>query len=274
MDKSRLISTGLIGLSWASGVSLAQHTEIDPWFGVWVNDTPGRLFIMEPWEDAIKMISVVPETPDRPGTRGTAFVRMDGRMYPEVGNPSFDGITLNRLDDRSYEYIGSSAGTVVIRAIIHFPKDGQRRISRTLFMNGAEVDQETVWHRKRQYGPEPWYGTWENGDSRLIMQPREDGFTLIAYRVSPATGEIVREATLFARFDGKPYPLTGEIQADAFVFTRTDDRSYSVAHMRDGRQLGVENVTLTGDGTRRMVEWTVTDESETQLRSFEWLRLE
>lgn len=243
----------------------------EPWWGTWVNDTPGRKFIMEPWEDGIKMVSVV-RRPNGEDMRITAYGRFDGKEYPELGNPGSDTIVFIPVDDRTYKYVGRLEGKDVIRATITFPPDGITRVTHMTYYQGQEMDVRTVWHREFAESDKPWFGTWTNGNATLTMEPWEDGFTLITNIPPEKEGGEYRHETAFGRFDGKVYHETGNPSADSLKFGLIDERAYWVRLIKDGKETMKVNVSFSEDGKTRVSEGFSPD-GESVYKS-EWTRVD
>lgn len=263
----------LVSLMSLPGVSSAQNKPGDPWLGTtWVNGS--TTLTMIPWEDGLKLLEVSSDSPNRV----VAFGRMgDGKIYRETGITGWDGASFNRIDDRTYEYVGTKQGKVLARVEVTFPLDGITRVSQVTMSNGQPVQRPpTVWKRKQVLGnKEPWYGTWQMGRSTLIMEPWEDGFEL-TYTTLPSTpGGAVSHGSAFARFDGYRYAETGNSSADYLVFKKLDDRTISVDYVKDDKP-GLHTVlTFPPDGKTRISKATGIGEGGKPFeRTTTWTRVE
>lgn len=229
------------------GVSHAQPEYQDPWLGSWVSGA-ARLD-MAAWEDGIKIVET------RDGEKITAFARMDGKVYPQTGSKLIDGITLKPISERSYEYIGTKAGKIVVRSVVAFPGDGQTRISRLTHLNGQSLNgerssSESIWKRQISQGDESWYGTWHDGKRTFVMEPWEDGF-LMQFSWPTADGKDYDRGSAFGRFDGRDYPESENPNVDTMSFERIDDHTMTMVHKKDGKQTVTATVSISRDGNTR-----------------------
>lgn len=231
--------------TFASCQLMAQEKPLAPWFGHW--KMGNSTLIMEPWEDGIKFRIT------GNGVNMAAFARMDGKIYPETGNPRSDGLIFNPIDDRSYEFVGTKNGEVVVRTTISFPPDGVTRISHTTFLFGEEVDNVSVTKRVIAEAEDPWFGVWKLGETTLIMEPWEDGFFIKVSAPAQGNGAPLR-GNGFARFDGKLYPVSGYDNVDAIALERIDDKSYKLTQSLNGEVTSLTVVSFSADGNTRKSE--------------------
>lgn len=256
-------------------VSSAENRPGDPWLNsTWVNGA--TTLTMTAWLDGLKLLETRSDSPNRV----VAFGRMgDGRIYRETGITGWDGASFNRIDDRTYEYVGTKEGKVMSRVTVNFPLNGITRVSKVTMSNGQPVERApTVWKRKQVLGNgEPWYGTWQTGDGRstLIMEPWEDGFELSFTTLPEAEGGKVSQGGAFARFDGYRYAETGNSSADYLVFRKLDERSISVDYIKDDKP-GLHTVlTFPADGKTRISRATgVGADGKPFERTTVWTRVE
>ena len=256
-------------------VSSAQNKPGDPWLNTtWVNGN--TTLTMIPWEDGLKLL----ETHSDNSNRVVAFARMgDGKIYRETGITGWDGASFNRIDDRTYEYVGTKEGKVVSRVKVTFPLDGLTRVSQVTVSNGEPVQRpQTVWKRKQVLGnKEPWYGTWQTNEGRstLIMEPWEDGFELSFTTLPSSPGGTVSHGSAFARFDGYRYAETGNSSADYLVFKKIDERTISVDYIKNDKP-GLHTVlTFPPDGKTRISKATgIGEDGKPFERTTTWTRVE
>ena len=103
----------------------------------------------------------------------------------------------------------------------------------------------------------PWIGTWKKrnspGTTIFKMWVEGDGFHYTITSAPPGSTTLPSEpqASLFGRFDGKPYPEKGNPAADFNVFYRLDDHTYALDDVKDGKTTGHFTITISADGKTR-----------------------
>jgi hypothetical protein len=65
--------------------------------------------------------------PEGKAIRYEYTVRFDGKDYPVTGSPKFEAISVNKIDDRTFDWIMKKGGKVVSRGRTAYSPDGKLR---------------------------------------------------------------------------------------------------------------------------------------------------
>ena len=124
-----------------------------PWVGTWRrrNPTPGPevwvlTFLKE--GDGIRYTIDVTGPGESP-RQMSAFIRFDGKPYPETGNPTADHNVFTRLDDRTLQIVDLKDGKETVRFRVTYSPDGKTRTSTSTRTepDGRTVSSTVVWDR-------------------------------------------------------------------------------------------------------------------------------
>ena len=92
-----------------------------------------------------------------------AFIRFDGKPYPETGNPTADHNVFTRLDDRTLQIVDLKDGKETLRFRVSYSADGKTRTSvrRALNPMGATVvNRDLGWVDRYATPRSGWPGPW------------------------------------------------------------------------------------------------------------------
>lgn len=136
-------------------VANAKDVHDGPWLGTWQrrNSSPNQdVWILKMWkeDDGIRYTINVrrPDGTPTPTEMG-AFVRFDGKPYPEKGNASADHNVFDRLDDHTLRLTDVKDGQKTIQFTITYSEDGKVRtsVSERTGPDGKAVTSTGVWDR-------------------------------------------------------------------------------------------------------------------------------
>lgn len=149
---------------------------------------------------------------------------------------------------------------------------------------GAQQPEQVTAAAKVASPNGPWIGTWKKrtapgqpaGTTIFKMWVEGDGFHYTITSAPPgATMPSTPQASLFGRFDGKPYPEKGNPAADFNVFSRVDDHTYALYDVKDGKATGHFTITISADGkTRTSVSKRRNEKGEEVTSVGVWDRIE
>lgn len=127
-----------------------------PWVGTWkrnaeksTNAMSGSP-ILKMWVEGDGLRYTIDSTsPTGTPLHAEAFVRFDGKPYPEIGNPMADYNVFTRVDDRTYSLVDIKDGKETFRFTITISPDGKTRtsVSKSRNAQGEEVTGIGVWDR-------------------------------------------------------------------------------------------------------------------------------
>jgi hypothetical protein len=141
------------GRAQTRAVAPAASLHDGPWLGTFKrrNPTPSPetwVLKMAREGDGIRYVIDVTQPNAAPRQMG-AFVRFDGKPYPETGNPSADHNVFERVDDRTLQLIDLKDGKETVRFRITYSRDGRTRtsVSTRTEPGGQPVTSTVIWDR-------------------------------------------------------------------------------------------------------------------------------
>jgi hypothetical protein len=174
--KAKSITSGLLGLTVAGAVTLgvidgvtagaadqssprpsatasAPSVHDGPWLGSFKRRDPATspettVLTMRKEGDGIRYVIDVTR-PDGPSRQMGAFVRFDGKPYPETGNPTADYNVFERVDARTLHLVDLKDGKETARFRITYSADGRVRtsVSTRPGPDGRPVSSTAIWDR-------------------------------------------------------------------------------------------------------------------------------
>lgn len=150
-----VLFTSVLTLLPSATASAADH-----WLGTWkVNIgkssySPGpapqsNTARIEAWEGGFKTTTDGIGADSKPTHTGFA-AKFDGKDYPYKGSPSFDTVSVKRMDDYTYEAVLKKQGKVVLTSKNVVSKDGKTRTQMQTGTDAQEraVNNTVVWDRQ------------------------------------------------------------------------------------------------------------------------------
>jgi hypothetical protein len=137
----------------SSTVDTASSVHDGPWLGTFKRRDPATspettVLTMRKEGDGIRYVIDVTR-PDGPSRQMAAFVRFDGKPYPETGNPTADYNVFERVDARTLHLVDLKDGKETARFRITYSADGRVRtsVSTRPGPDGRPVSSTAVWDR-------------------------------------------------------------------------------------------------------------------------------
>lgn len=88
---------------------------------------------------------------DKDTTSTTTFdAKIDGKDYPVTGNPMFDSVSIQRLNDHKIKLTGKKDGKLIARQTVTVSKDGKiTTVEETLYMPDGKEQKDTGIYDKQ-----------------------------------------------------------------------------------------------------------------------------
>jgi hypothetical protein len=175
--------------------------------------------------------------------------KLDGKEYPM---PDGGTTAWKEVDTRTWDRTDRANGKVTTTARLSLDGDTVAITYRLMKPDGGTTEGSSKW--KRVSGGPGFFGKFRSTEQKTAATNMElaangpDGILL----KFPDDGSICE-----AKFDGKDYPVTGPLTGgkETFTIKKTGLRSIEISEKLDGKALGIDRFTVSGDGK------TLTDES-------------
>ena len=186
-------------------------------------------------------------------------VKADGIGHPISGNPRFDSLAVQVVDDRRVTRIAKRKGTTVVESRVEVSADGQTLTERQILSDvGPRPVDLTIRSSRTAPGPTGSHrisGSWRLVETDLTNHDEDTDF-LVSDRFLTMSDRLGR--SFKAKLDGTDAPYHGDAEFTSVSVKQIDARTIEETDKNAGKTVKITRWTVDQDGKTMHVRFDDT----------------
>ena len=186
-------------------------------------------------------------------------IKADGHDQQVTGNPSYDSLSITKLDDRSVRKVGRKGGQTAVESEMVVSDNGQKLTERqTIYFMAPRPIEFTTHSTRLASGPTGAHavsGTWRRTDGDVSNHAEDTVFKVTGDTLSMSD----RMGRSFsAKLDGTEAPYIGSDEFTSVTLKLIDNHTIEESDKKDGRVVKISRWTVGSDGRTMHVRFDDT----------------
>lgn len=176
-------------------------------------------------------------------------VRADGTDQPVAGNPRFDTIQIEVVDERTIAKVAKKGGATVVESTAQVSSDG-RELTERQILSDVGPRKVDFTSRSTRVAPQPdgshrVSGSWRLLEADLTHHDEDTTYVVADGKLSMSD---LMGRSFTARLDGSDAPYEGDPEITSVSLKLIDERTIEESDKKDGKVVKVSRWSIDPDG--------------------------